>query len=289
MIFDPVCGMAIDKQTAKYRTRHKAKAYYFCSSTCKKDFEASPEKFIKEKPIVKLEDVWKIYWLGKVRVYALRGVSLAIAPGSFVAIMGASGSGKSTLLNAVGCLDVPSKGKVFLEDQDISKLSESNLAQIRGKKVGFVFQQFNLMPAFSALENVMLPMAFQGISVEQRVKRAKALLTSVGLGKRILHRPTELAGGEQQRVAIARALANDPDIILADEPTGNLDSTTGKKIMNILISLHRKERKTIVVVTHDPYIAAYAEKLFNFKDGRVVKNHEVAKKSLWTAKTKAKI
>jgi putative ABC transport system ATP-binding protein len=235
-------------------------------------------------PLIKLKDVWKIYNLGEVKVEALRGLSLIVKKGEFVAIMGASGSGKSTAMNMVGCLDIPSKGTVYLEGKDISKLSESRLAQIRGRKIGFVFQQFNLISSLSALENVILPMMFQNVPSEKRIENAKKILASVGLEKRIHHRPTELAGGEQQRVAIARSLANDPEIILADEPTGNLDSKTGKMIMKILVDLHKEHKKTIVVITHDAYIARYAKRKLSLKDGKILKDHVASKRYLWSNK-----
>lgn len=224
---------------------------------------------IKEgEPIIKLEDVWKIYRMGDVEVPALRGLSLVIYPNEFVAIMGPSGSGKSTLMNMVGCLDVPTKGEVYLEGRDISRLHESDLAQIRGKIIGFVFQTFNLMPGLSALENVMLPMTFQGVDRGIREKRAREILNTVGLGDRVHHKPTELSGGQQQRVAIARSLANDPDLILADEPTGNLDSKSGTEIMNMLTTLHGEENKTIVMVTHDVELSKYADRIINIRDGK---------------------
>src|SRR4030042_2136823 len=176
--------------------------------------------------LIKLENVWKIYQLGKLELAILKNITLDISRGDFVVILGPSGSGKSTLLNLLGCLDLPTKGQVFLAGRDIAKMSENELAQIRGKKIGFIFQQFNLLPNLTALENVMIPMIFQGKSESERQKRAKFLLSSLGLGERILHRPSELSGGEQQRIAIARALSNDPEIVVADEPTGNLDSST---------------------------------------------------------------
>jgi len=234
-----------------------------------------------EKPIIKLENVWKTYRLGKVKLEALRGIDLEIAPGSFVSIMGPSGSGKSTLLNIIGCLDTPTEGKVFLKDQDIALLSEEELAKIRGKTIGFVFQEFNLLPHLNALENVTLPMIFQKVSEEKRKERAKELLISVGLKERIIHLPAELSAGERQRVAMARAFANDPELVIADEPTGNLDSLTGKKIMEILTNFHQNQEKTIVVVTHDPSIANYSEKIINIIDGKITTNHQIAKKSLW--------
>ncbi len=232
--------------------------------------------------IIKLENVWKTYQLGKIELVALKGISLDIDRGAFVTVMGPSGSGKSTLLNMIGCLDSPSKGKVFLKNQDISLLSEDALSQLRGKIIGFIFQEFNLLPNLNALENVMLPMIFQGMPLLEREKRAKEILASVGLAERIFHQPAELSGGERQRVAIARAFANNPEVIIADEPTGNLDSGTGEKIMDILTNLHKKEGKTIVVVTHDPGIAGYSETVVNIKDGEIVANHNQADKVLWS-------
>ncbi len=233
------------------------------------------------EPIIKLENVWKIYRLGKVELTALRGVDLEIAQGGFVSIMGPSGSGKSTLLNMIGALDVPTKGKVFLKNRNISRLSENELSQLRGRTIGFVFQEFNILPNLTALENVILPMIFQGASKKERVERAKELLASLGLGDRISHRAMELSGGERQRVAIARAFANDPEMVIADEPTGNLDSVTGKKIMEILADFHREKGKTVAVVTHDPNIANYSEEIINIQDGQIVKNHRQAAKVLW--------
>jgi len=231
--------------------------------------------------LIKLEDVWKIYQFGETELAVLKGVSLEIAPGSFVVILGPSGSGKSTMLNMVGCLDLPTKGKVFLDGRDIAKMSEDELAQVRGQKIGFIFQQFNLLHNLNALENVTIPMVFQNKSEPEQQARARFLLGSLGLGERIFHRPNELSGGEQQRIAIARALSNNPEIIVADEPTGNLDSTTGKKIMEILIGLHKNEGKTIVVVTHDPNIANYSNQVVHIKDGQIVSNHLVSEKVLW--------
>jgi len=237
-----------------------------------------------KKPLIRLENVWKIYQLGKVELTVLKGVNLEIAPGSFVSILGPSGSGKSTLLNIIGLLDIPTKGKVFLEGLDTLKFSEDKRAQIRGQKIGFIFQQFNLLSHLTALGNVAMPMIFQGVSEKERKERAGSLISSVGLKERILHRPTELSGGEQQRIAIARSLANNPEVVIADEPTGNLDSVTGKKIMEILIKLHKEENKTIIVVTHDPHIADYSEKIINLKDGRVIKDHLAREEILWQKK-----
>ena len=225
-----------------------------------------------KKTIIKLENVWKIYKMGDVNVNALQGMSLDVKEGEFVAIMGPSGSGKSTAVNMIGCLDVPTKGKIFLENHDISKLSESELAQIRGRKIGFIFQQFNLVQTLAAIENVMLPMIFQGVPESVRLKKAKELLELVELGDRINHRPSELSGGQQQRVAIARSLSNNPEVILADEPTGNLDSKTGANVLDFLEKLHRKENKTIIMVTHDQNLAKVAERTEFLKDGKIVKS-----------------
>jgi putative ABC transport system ATP-binding protein len=223
-------------------------------------------------PIIELQDVWKIYRMGNVEVPALRGLSVKISPGEFVAIMGPSGSGKSTAMNMVGCLDLPTRGSVILDGRDISKLHESDLAQIRGRRIGFVFQTFNLMPGLTAIENVTLPMIFQSIPGYEREKKARKLLEQVGLGHRLNHRPNKMSGGEQQRVAMARALSNNPEVILADEPTGNLDSKTGIEVMKMLSELHEKESKTIVMVTHDSNIAGYAERIIHLKDGRAIEN-----------------
>ncbi len=225
-----------------------------------------------KESIIKLENVWKIYEMGAVKVNALRGVNLEIKRGEFVAIMGPSGSGKSTAVNMVGSLDIPTKGKVYLEGHDISKMPESTLAQLRGRKIGFIFQQFNLINTLTALENVALPMVFQNIPREERIKKATMILEKIGLGDRIGHRPMELSGGQQQRVAIARALANEPDVILADEPTGNLDSTTGETVMGFLEELNKDDGKTIVMVTHDINIAHHAHRIEFLKDGVIVKS-----------------
>ncbi len=222
--------------------------------------------------VIELRDVWKIYKMGDVNVPALRGLSLQICKGDFVSIMGPSGSGKSTAMNMVGALDVPTKGKIFLNGQNIAKLSESDLAQIRGKTIGFIFQQFNLLPTLSALENVTLPMIFQGTPREERIEKAKQLLMMVGLGDRMHHKPSELSGGQQQRVAIARSLCNDPEVILADEPTGNLDSKTGNEIMALLGGLNRDQGKTVIMVTHDANVAKHADRVELLKDGQVKKD-----------------
>ncbi|MBN2142719.1 ABC transporter ATP-binding protein [Candidatus Woesearchaeota archaeon] len=219
-----------------------------------------------------LRDVWKIYEMGDVKVPALSGLNLAVKKGEFLSIMGPSGSGKSTAMNMIGCLDVPTKGKIFLEGHDISTMSESDLAQIRGKKIGFIFQQFNLINTLTAMENVMLPMIFQGVPKNERVEKARKLLEMVDLGDRMHHKPTELSGGQQQRVAIARSLCNDPEVILADEPTGNLDSKTGGTVMDFLRKLHEKEGKTIIMVTHDANVAKNADRTEFLRDGKIIKS-----------------
>tara|TARA_Y100000034_G_scaffold133412_1_gene198808 strand:+ start:2094 stop:2768 length:675 start_codon:yes stop_codon:yes gene_type:complete len=221
--------------------------------------------------LLTLENVHKTYHVGEVDVHALRGVDLKVRQGEFLAILGESGSGKSTMLNSIGCLDVPSKGKIHLANKNIQSLDESNLAQIRGRKIGFVFQNYNLIPSLTALENVTLPMIFQNVEESKRKARATELLNLVGLGHRMSHTPMKLSGGEQQRVAIARALSNDPEIILADEPTGNLDSETELDIINLLVKLHEKRKKTIIMITHNRKIAKYAERIINLKDGKISK------------------
>jgi putative ABC transport system ATP-binding protein len=223
-------------------------------------------------PIIELVDVKKIYTMGDVEVPALNGISMKISKGEFVAIQGASGSGKSTCLNMVGCLDIPTSGKILLEGKDISKMSESDLATIRGKKIGFIFQQFNLIGTLNAIENVMLPMTFQNIDDAIASKKAKELLEMVGLGDRLYHKASELSGGQIQRVAIARALSNDPSIILADEPTGNLDSKTGSSIIDMLRSINKEQKTTFVMVTHDDSLAKKAERIIRLKDGLILRD-----------------
>ena len=221
--------------------------------------------------IIVLDKVEKHYHLGGSLIRAVDGISLKIKSGEFVAIMGPSGSGKSTMMNLVGSLDIPTKGSIYLDGYNISHLEESELAQIRGRKIGFVFQQFNLIPNLTAKENVMLPMIFQGVSVSERERRAEELLGLVELEDRMEHYPNNLSGGEQQRVAIARALSNNPDVILADEPTGNLDTKTGEKVMAFFNKLH-KQGKTIVIVTHDPNLALeHADITYWIKDGKLEK------------------
>ena len=220
--------------------------------------------------MIRTEHLSKVYRMGKIEVPALRDVSLEIEEGEFLAIVGPSGSGKSTLLNMLGCLDKPTSGAVFIGGVNTASLSENELAEIRRKKIGFIFQQFNLIHSLTALENVALPMFFAGVNSDARIKRAAELLAKVGLEKRMHHKPSELSGGQQQRVAIARALSNNPAVIIGDEPTGNVDSETGDAIMGILEGLNRNEGRTIIVVTHDTEIAAHAPRVIRMKDGRLL-------------------
>jgi putative ABC transport system ATP-binding protein len=227
--------------------------------------------------LISLSHVHKIYQMGDVEIHALRGVSVQIHEGEFVAIMGASGSGKSTTMNILGCLDRPTRGHYILDGQDVSKLSKDELADIRNAKIGFVFQGFNLLPRTSALENVELPMLYLGIKTAERLQRAKEALDLVGLGERVHNMPNQLSGGQQQRVAIARSLVNRPSIILADEPTGNLDSRTSIEVMDVFQYLNRERGITVAVVTHEPDIAQYTNRVIVFKDGRIKRDYVVEK------------
>jgi len=221
------------------------------------------------EPVVKVAGLVKEYDMGKVRVVALRGVDLEISPGQMVAIMGPSGSGKSTLMNILGCLDRPTGGTYHLHGSDVSEKSDNELADIRNRYIGFIFQTFNLLARTDAMANVELPLIYRGMTAKERRSRASAALESVGLGKRMHHRPNEMSGGEQQRVAIARAIAGEPKVILADEPTGNLDSRSGEEVMAIFQDLHSKGITTILV-THDPEIAQHAERIVSVRDGKIV-------------------
>jgi putative ABC transport system ATP-binding protein len=245
--------------------------------TGKETRKAAPEekaplsgKRARDDTIIELRDVWRTYIMGENEVHALRGINLKVRRGEFVAIMGPSGSGKSTAMNMVGCLDIPSKGEVYLSGQNISHLTESDLAQIRGKKIGFIFQKFNLINTLTAKENIMLPMIFQGIAEAERRRRGDALLKLVDLQDRGDHRPNELSGGQQQRVAIARSLAVEPEVILADEPTGNLDSKSGASVMDFLKKLHKEKGTTIVMVTHDEHVARNADRIEMLRDGQII-------------------
>jgi len=227
------------------------------------------------RPVIQLEHIHKTYTMGDVDVHALRGVSLTIREGEFVAIMGASGSGKSTTMNIIGCLDQPTRGKYILDGQDVSGMSKDERADIRCQKIGFVFQGFNLLSRTSALENVELPMLYAGVETSRRNQRALEALAAVGLAGREQNHPNQLSGGQQQRVAVARALVNNPALILADEPTGNLDSRTSVEVMEIFQRLNRERGITLVLVTHEPDIADYAQRVVVFKDGKIKRDYQI--------------
>jgi putative ABC transport system ATP-binding protein len=225
--------------------------------------------------VIEVKDLTKVYQMGEIEVHALRGVSFTVRSGEVLAIMGPSGSGKSTLMNMIGCLDVPTNGDYYLEGELVSTLNEDQLAEVRNQKIGFVFQTFNLLPRATALANVELPLRYAGIN-GRRKALAQEALESVGLGDRIHHRPNELSGGQQQRVAIARAIINNPTIILADEPTGNLDTASGDEIMKLLLDLNKSQGTTLLIVTHDPEVAAIAERIIHLRDGSIEGQEVVA-------------
>lgn len=239
-------------------------------------------------PAIKISNVIKHFRLGDVVVEALRGVSVEVERGEFVAIIGPSGSGKSTLMHIIGALDSPTAGKYLLDGEDVSFLSEKDRARIRNEKIGFVFQTFNLLPRYTAAKNVELPLLYGGVSEKKRKERVLSLMEKVGLSDRLEHSPNELSGGQKQRVAIARALANDPEIILADEPTGNLDTKTGNDILEVLLDLNRNDNVTMIIVTHDPEIAAYADRVITLRDGEVEKDQKKRSKKRPKRKTKSK-
>ncbi|MBI3484011.1 MAG: ABC transporter ATP-binding protein [Acidobacteria bacterium] len=250
----------------------------------------TPHTQAQDECVIRLDGVHKYYHLGDFQVHALRGISLEVQAGEFVAVMGASGSGKSTLMNIIGCLDKPSRGSYFLDGVDVSQLEKTELARLRNRKLGFVFQQFNLLSRTSALENVELPTIYAGITPQERETRAKAALERVGLADRAHHYPSQLSGGQQQRVAIARALVNRPAILLADEPTGNLDSRTSVEIMDIFQQLNTEQGLTVVIVTHEHDIAQYAKRALEFRDGKVrrdapIKDRLIAREVLPTLPT----
>jgi putative ABC transport system ATP-binding protein len=238
-------------------------------------------------PVIQVKDIRKVYGVGEAAVNALDGLDLEILPGEFVAIMGPSGSGKSTLMNIIGCLDRPTSGKYILNNQDVSKLDKNKLAAIRNQHLGFIFQSFNLLPRLSALDNVIMPMIYQhenNDSKDQQKSRAEEMLKSVGLGDRMHHKPSELSGGQQQRVAIARALVNQPSVILADEPTGNLDSHSSLEILDLLHDLHKRDA-TIVMVTHDPDVATHADRIICMLDGKIKSDGNGKDRSCTESKT----
>lgn len=229
---------------------------------------------ITKKPLIDIRNMVKVYKMGNVEVTALNNVSIKIFPGEFVSIVGPSGSGKSTLMNMIGCLDVPTSGEYYLDGKEVSKLKDDQLAEIRNRLIGFIFQGFNLIPKLTALENVELPLIYQGKSKKDRYMRSIEVLERVGLKDRLHHKPSELSGGQQQRVAIARALVGKPKLILADEPTGNLDSKSGTEVMNILKELHA-QGNTIVLITHDNNLAMQAKRLIRIQDGEIIEDREV--------------
>ncbi len=227
--------------------------------------------------VLELRDVYKIYKLGDSKVYALNGVSAQIRRGEFVSIMGPSGSGKTTFLDTVSCMARPTRGEVLLKGRKVSDMNDDELAHMRGSTIGFIFQTFNLVPRLNAVENVMLPLWFKGVPQEERREKAIEALKSVGLGNRLWHKPGELSGGQRQRVAVARALAVEPEIIVADEPTGNLDSASGQQILEIIDHLHREQGKTIIMVTHEKSVGARAERILHLRDGKIVEDLDASK------------
>ena len=279
-MFDPVCGIELE-QEKRFTSDHAGQSYGFCTKSCQDDFLSDPARYVEMEPLIRLERVVKTYDLGEVKVPVLRGLSMRIHHGDFIALVGASGSGKSTAMNIIGTLDVPTEGLALIAGRDVMKMGENELADFRNSKIGFVFQQFNLVPSLSALDNVLLPKMLRGSADAAAFKRAEALLDSVGLKERMMHRPAELSGGEQQRVAIARAFINDPDLILADEPTGSLDSATSAVIIDLLAELWRTSSKTVVIVTHDPQIAAHTRRILTMKDGRLISNHGASGQAIW--------
>ena len=273
---DPVCGMDISDLELNFNFKYDKKDFFFCSKFCLNRFKKDPKRYQKD-PLLRLSNIWKIFNVSGVETKVLRGVSLNIWQGDFVAIIGPSGSGKSTILNMMGLLDVPTSGDIYMSGKKITGVSEEKRAKLRSDTFGFVFQQYNLIPWLNAYENVSLPLIFSGKEVDEG--NIKNSFKDIGLLDRVDHRPFELSGGEQQRVALLRAIVNDPDIIIGDEPTGNLDSKTGDKILEILINLNKKQNKTLVIVTHDSDIAEKADQIITIRDGVVEAGHYSNKKS----------
>lgn len=274
-IIDPVCGMNLTGVKDRIKASYKGAELSFCEKDCRDTFRKDPKKY-QGQPLIELRKVWKIFHLGDVDVKVLRGLDLNIWEGDFVVIIGASGSGKSTALNMIGLLDRPTRGDIFLRGQDVSLLKDDERAKLRSDTFGFVFQHYNLIPWLTAYENITLSRVFAQKKIDKN--KFESSFKEIGLGDRMLHRPFELSGGEQQRVALLRALANDPEIIIGDEPTGNLDSATGKKILKILTDLNKKQNKTLIIVTHDATIAEMADQVITIKDGQVVRGHRAYKK-----------
>lgn len=275
---DPVCGMYLDDLPDLKKFTHNDREYLFCGEGCAERFKQTPERFLG-KPLIKIRGLVKNFGIGDSETKVLRGIDLNIWQGDFVAIIGASGSGKSTLLNMIGLLDIPSSGNITIKGRDASVIDGEERALLRAKTFGFVFQQYNLIPWLSVYDNVALPMIFAGTSDNpDSSNNIETALKHVGLGHRVNHRPYELSGGEQQRVALLRALANDPEVIIGDEPTGNLDSKTGGEILEMLIEQNRKLKKTLIVVTHDADIANKAQEVVVIKDGQMMRDQRIHQK-----------
>lgn len=274
---DPVCGMYLDDLPDVKKISHGGKEYIFCGEGCANRFGESPERFLGQ-PLIKIRDLCKNFGEGESETKVLRGINLNIWQGDFVAIIGASGSGKSTLLNMIGLLDTPSGGKIFIKGRDAETLNGEERALMRTKTFGFVFQQYNLIPWLSVYDNITLPVIFAGERNSLSSGKIDKEIEQVGLAHRITHRPSELSGGEQQRVALLRAMANNPEVIIGDEPTGNLDSKTGEEILKMLIERNRVQKKTLVVVTHDVDIADKAEEVVVIKDGQTVRDQRIHQK-----------
>ncbi|MFH1161966.1 MAG: ATP-binding cassette domain-containing protein [Candidatus Jorgensenbacteria bacterium] len=267
---DLVCGMHLDGAADVRTSSYGGRTFYFCGDGCQGRFDRNPQKF-QGTPLIDLRDVWKVFTMGVAETVVLRGLDTHIWEGDFVSIIGASGSGKSTMLNMMGLLDRPTKGEVYVRGKNVGALSDEEAAKLRSETFGFVFQQYNLIPWLTAFENAAIPLVFAGRDHKEETLLGR--FREMGLTERMTHRPMELSGGEQQRVALIRALANDPAIILGDEPTGNLDSHTGQKILEILMELNRKHKKTLVIVTHDKDIAEMADEIITLKDGQMVADH----------------
>lgn len=271
-LHDPVCGLRLSEGDEVISREHAGASFRFCGTWCAERFDKKPERYLGE-PVVKMRGVIKTFGEGEAATHVLRGVDLNIWEGDFVSLVGASGSGKSTVLNLIGNLDRVTAGEVRIRGRDISTLSDEERAELRSKTFGFVFQQYNLIPWLTALENAILPVIFAGKGRRTAEAQLRERFASIDLAHRIDYPPFKLSGGEQQRVALLRAIANNPDIILGDEPTGNLDSKTGEKILQILRDLNANEKKTLIIVTHDSSIAQMADHTIVLKDGRVVRNH----------------
>ena len=253
------------------------------ASAVEKELVARGEQLKRDGIVIRTYDLWKTYIMGDQEINAVSGVDIEIKRGEYVAIMGPSGSGKSTLMNLIGCLDTPSKGQYYINGSLVSEMSDDDLAHIRNREIGFVFQTFNLLPRATSLHNVELPLVYAGMPPAQRIERAKLAMRQVDLEKRMYHKPNELSGGQRQRVAVARALVNNPSILLADEPTGNLDTHSGDEIASLLRNVSKEYGRTVIMVTHDPRIAAYADRIVFLKDGKIIDDTQLERKNGHTA------